>query len=96
MKIQPRFPLRWASPVLAAAIILTPAISQACATCFGASDTKLAQGLNMGIFALLGCITLVMVWIGGFFLYLSRRAATEASLAETDNAEMNSSTPAQL
>lgn len=88
--------LRGASPVLAMAIVLTPAVSQACATCFGASDSKLAEGLNMGIFALLGCITLVMVWIGGFFLYLSRRAHAEAKLADADSTLINPSTPAQL
>ena len=54
-----------------------PQYATACATCFGKSDSKLADGLNMGIFALLGMVMLVLGWLAGFFIYLSRRAARE-------------------
>ena len=33
-----------------------PSSAQACATCFGASDDKMAQGMNMGIMALLAVV----------------------------------------
>lgn len=69
--------LAWAQPVAA------------CATCFGKSDSKLAEGLNMGIFALLAMVLLVLGWLTGFFIYLSRRAAKEnqlqAELASTSH-----------
>ena len=48
----------------------------ACAACFGASDSKLAQGMNAGIFTLLGVIGGVLLAIAGFFCYLVRRAIT--------------------
>mgnify|MGYP000285990027 CR=1 FL=1 len=51
---------------------------QACTACFGRSDSKLAEGLNMGIFALLGVILLVLVWISAFFIYLARRSSSAA------------------
>jgi len=43
----------------------------ACAACFGQSDSSMAQGLNVGIFALLFVITSVLCGIAGFF-YLCR------------------------
>ncbi|WCJ58663.1 hypothetical protein NXS98_13175 [Fontisphaera persica] len=60
-----------------------PQTAAACATCFGKSDSKLAEGLNMGIFALLGLVLLVLGWLAGFFIYLSRRAAAEARVVES-------------
>lgn len=47
----------------------------ACATCFGRSDSALAQGMNMGILFLLGVILTVLATLAGFFIYLARRAA---------------------
>jgi hypothetical protein len=47
----------------------------ACATCFGRSDSALAQGMNMGILFLLGVILTVLATLAGFFVYLARRAA---------------------
>jgi len=58
----------------------------ACAACFGQSDSSLAQGMNMGIFALLLVITSVLCGVAGFFVYVARRAAhmeeTHSHLAE--------------
>jgi len=48
---------------------------QACAACFGKSDSNMAQGMNMGIFALLLVITSVLCGIAGFFVYVARRSA---------------------
>jgi hypothetical protein len=54
-----------------------PAV-QACATCFGRSDSALAQGMNMGILFLLGVVLAVLAALTGFFVYLGRRAAAVA------------------
>ncbi len=48
----------------------------ACATCYGASDSPLAQGMNMGIMVLLGFIFSVLVAVTSFFVYIIRRANT--------------------
>jgi hypothetical protein len=51
----------------------TPAL--ACAACFGQSDSSLARGMNMGIFALLLVITSVLCAVAGFFVFVARRTA---------------------
>lgn len=53
----------WNSPVFA------------CAACFGQSDSRMAQGMNMGIFALLLVITSVLCGVAGFFVYVARRTS---------------------
>jgi hypothetical protein len=52
----------------------SPAV-QACTACFGKSDSNMAQGMNMGIFALLLVITSVLCGVAGFFVYLARRSS---------------------
>ena len=47
----------------------------ACAACFGQSDSRMAQGMNMGIFALLGVITCVLGGVAAFFIHIARRSA---------------------
>jgi hypothetical protein len=47
----------------------------ACTACFGQSDSQMAQGMNMGIFALLMVITSVLFGIASFFVYLARRSS---------------------
>jgi len=49
--------------------------SFACAACFGQSDSRMAQGMNMGIFALLLVITCVLGGVAGFFVFLARRGS---------------------
>lgn len=70
--------LRAAVTALAAlALLLLCAMdASACAACFGKSDSKLAEGMNAGIFALMGVIGSVLFAIAGFFFYIIRRAAT--------------------
>ena len=52
----------------------------ACATCYGASDSPLAQGMNWGIMVLLCCIAGVLVTVTSFFVYIIRRSnALEAA-----------------
>lgn len=57
--------------IIAAA--LAPAPLLACATCFGQSDSAMAQGMNWGIFTLLGVIITVLATIASFFVYIIRK-----------------------
>lgn len=70
--------VRFLSPVnmLVAALLLCsrPEVF-ACAACFGQSDSRMAQGMNMGIFALLGVITCVLGGVAAFFIHLARRGS---------------------
>ncbi len=60
----------------------------ACATCYGASDSPLAQGMNWGIMVLLGFIGSVLVAVSSFFVYIVRRAsAMEAAAAQNNLTE---------
>jgi hypothetical protein len=66
------------------ALLLGTALSHApsahaCAACFGASDSELAKGMNMGIFVLLGVIVFVLGAIASFFIFLARRAGTQST-----------------
>ena len=66
-----------------AVLILTlhPSPLLACAACYGASDSSMAQGMNWGIFSLLGVIGLVLGGVVAFFIFLARRAAAVAAQA---------------
>jgi len=64
--------LSWLGAVLA--FIASSPCLHACAACFGKSDSNLAKGMNMGIFALLGVIVAVLAGIASFFVFLARRA----------------------
>ncbi|HEX5220780.1 MAG TPA: hypothetical protein VFZ59_14520 [Verrucomicrobiae bacterium] len=46
----------------------------ACATCYGASDSPLAQGMNWGIMVLLGFVGMVMTGIVAFFVHVGRNS----------------------
>jgi len=59
--------------------VALPQPALACAACFGASDSDLAKGMNMGIFVLLAVIVGVLGGIASFFIYLARRASAHAS-----------------
>jgi hypothetical protein len=56
------------------AVIASPS-ALACATCYGASDSPLAKGMNWGIMVLLGFIGTVMVGIVAFFIHVGRNSA---------------------
>ena len=69
-----------------------PDVAHACAVCFGKSDSAMAKGMNMGIFALLICITGVLATLATFFIFLAVRAskhpqrdAMVASLNSSEN-----------
>ncbi len=71
-----RWPLR--SPrlwlVSGLALLVKPSVF-ACATCFGASDSPLAQGMNWGIATLLGVIGSVLAGVVAFFVHIGLRSA---------------------
>lgn len=46
----------------------------ACATCFGKTDSAMAEGMNAGIFVLLGFVALFWVAFGSFFVFIVRRS----------------------
>jgi hypothetical protein len=57
----------------AALLELSSGRAHACAACFGKSDSNMAKGMNMGIFALLLVITCVLAGVASFFVFLGRR-----------------------
>lgn len=59
----------------------TPSV-MACATCFGASDSPMAKGMNWGIFTLLAVIILMLTGIALFFIFLARRSAEVSPFPE--------------
>ena len=75
---------------LFAALLIAAARSSvlACATCYGASDSPLAQGMNWGIAVLLGVVLSVFVGVTMFFVHVGRRSAqvsaTGPGSAQTD------------
>jgi len=72
-------------------VLATQPSALACATCYGASDSPLAQGMNMGIMVLLGFIFCVLAAVTGFFVYIVRRA--NALAAATTHATSTDSKP---
>jgi hypothetical protein len=55
-------------------MLAAPRAALACPVCFGQSDSPMAQGVNMGIFFLLGVIGVVLAGFAAFFVYLARRS----------------------
>lgn len=72
---------------LAWAWAAAPGTAHACATCFGQSDSRMAVGMNWGIFALLVVVTCVLSAFACFFVYLSRRAAAFTPSGDAGDAE---------
>lgn len=65
----------WMGLITIALIMAGTTSAQACATCFGKSDSKLAEGMNWGIFTLLLIVMSVLVGISAFFIFIARRTA---------------------
>lgn len=45
-----------------------------CTVCYGKAEGAIADGVNLGIFTLLGCIVFLLVCFGGYFVYLGLQA----------------------
>jgi len=59
----------------------------ACAACYGQSDSPLAQGMNWGIFTLLGMIAFVLTGITTFFVVINWKSASVRA-AESDESQV--------
>jgi hypothetical protein len=72
---------KWLCPLAAAALALHADAALACAACYGKSDSPLAQGMNWGIFSLLGVVVTVLGGIACCAVFLAKRAAAHAASA---------------
>jgi hypothetical protein len=63
-----------AALALAAAWLALPAAASACATCYGAADSPMTQGMNNAILTLIAVVGVVYVGIGKVLLDFRRRA----------------------
>ncbi|HAV62953.1 MAG TPA: hypothetical protein DCY13_11380 [Verrucomicrobiales bacterium] len=69
----------WPAIVFTALLAAMTQSAHACATCFGKSDSKLAEGMNWGIFTLLAVVFLVLAGISAFFIFIAWRSASRKS-----------------
>jgi len=81
--------IRRSSLVIFALIALAAPSAFACATCYGASDSPLAQGMNWGIMVLLGFIGAVLLAVVSFFIYIARRASAMEAATQNNSTETN-------
>ena len=91
MKAGPARALRTACTT--AALIVVGASSRlfACPVCFGAEETSMLEGTQLGILVLLGITLSVQGAFVGFFLYLRNRAKRAADIElETEWSELQS------
>ena len=72
MKSLPVFRKTLLAAVIGAAA-LAPSPLLACAACYGKSDSPLANGMNWGIFTLLGVVLTVLTCILVFFVHIVRK-----------------------
>ena len=62
----------------------------ACATCYGQSDSKLAEGMNWGILTLMVVVNGVLMGIAGFFAYIIYRSKRLARSADSEDSQLSS------
>jgi len=72
---------RLSGSVLMLGLWSLPRAAHACATCYGASDSPMAQGMNWGIMTLLAVIGCVLGGVVSFFVYLGVRASKHPAAA---------------
>jgi len=86
-----RATIRWVLGAVTLAWLSCPCAAEACAACFGRSDSPMAKGMNMGIMSLLLVIMSVLFGIAIFFAYILRRAARleRERLANDPAADLN-------
>jgi len=73
------FEKSWMWAFALALVLVRPESLFACATCYGASDSPLAQGMNWGIMTLLVVVFTVLCGIVGFFVHVGRRSKLVAN-----------------
>jgi len=71
---------RWKTKLMlfaaCAVAALQPVSTQACAACYGASDSPLAKGMNWGILSLLAVVVFVLGSVASFFVFLAKKSAS--------------------
>jgi hypothetical protein len=74
------------TPSIALAIFFAlwsyPAVSLACATCFGAPDDPMTKGLNMAVFVMIGVTYVVIISMLAMFVGLAVRARRRTAIAQ--------------
>jgi hypothetical protein len=60
--------------MVVAALAAAASPAGACATCYGAADSAMTQGMNNGILTLLGVIGVVQVGFVAMFVSIRRRS----------------------
>jgi hypothetical protein len=73
---------------ISALLLALPVKTLACAACYGAQvDSSMTEGMNWGIFTLLGVIVPVLGGFLAFFIYLIRKSEAMAAKAvpQTDS-----------
>jgi hypothetical protein len=84
--------------VFTAILVAAPRAALACPVCFGASDSPLANAINMGVIMMLGVVAAVLGSFAAFFIYLNRRAREVANRTEPESggyvrSSLSSTTP---
>jgi len=83
MKTQMRTP---AARSTAIALLVTlwshPAITSACAVCYGAADDPQTKGMNMAIFVMIGVTYVVVLGMLAMFITLAVRAKRRTTIAQ--------------
>jgi hypothetical protein len=77
---------RWLYFLFALALGVLPSPALACSICFGDPGSPVAQGVVMGVLALLGVVLAVLGGFIAFFVYIARRASSTAARA-TESSE---------
>ena len=62
----------------------------ACATCYGKTDIKLAEGMNWGILTLMIVVYGVLMGIAGFFGYIIYRSKRLGNSADKQDSQLSS------
>ena len=63
--------------------IFPPSSASACATCYGSAiDSPMTDGMNLGIFTLMGVIGTVLLTFGTFLIFIFRKSAALAAAAQ--------------
>ena len=68
---------------------LLPHSAFACPSCYGAADSPMQQGMNMGIVAMLGVTGVVLSGFGAFIIYLARRAKHFQDVPESETGSLD-------
>lgn len=79
--------MKFSASTLATGLLLLllsePSRALACAACYGASDSPLAQGMNWGIFSLLAVVGTVLGCFLVFFVHIIRKGEAEVNHPES-------------